>query len=111
MDDERYIAGHKNVMDRVLLAVPGVKGGQAFGYPAYKANGKVFAFVGGAGVALKLPAPRVQELIAAHPQMKPFQPTEGVVWREWVSIDYVDSAAYEQHEALYTESIQFVTGS
>jgi hypothetical protein len=36
-------------LDDLVLGIPGVKGGQAFSYPAYKVNGKVFAFVGGAG--------------------------------------------------------------
>jgi hypothetical protein len=30
-------------------------GGKAFDYPAYKVNGKGFAFLGSAGAAVKLP--------------------------------------------------------
>jgi hypothetical protein len=41
-------------LDRFLIGIPGVKGGKAFGYPAYKVNGKIFCFVGGTGVSIKL---------------------------------------------------------
>ncbi|MBC6936530.1 MAG: hypothetical protein DPW18_20705 [Chloroflexi bacterium] len=110
MSEERYNPGHKTALDQILLAMPGVRDGKAFGYPAYKVSGKVFAFIGGMGMALKLPEGRVHELLQANPTMKPFEPTEGVFWREWVSIDHADPSAYEQYESLFAESIRFVTG-
>jgi len=38
--------------------------GKAFGYPDYKVNGKIFAFVGERGIALKFPAEQVKALLA-----------------------------------------------
>ena len=63
----RYRPDVKDVVDGMVLGMPGVKASKAFGHPAYKVNGKIFAFVGINGIALKLPAQRVQELIAAQP--------------------------------------------
>jgi hypothetical protein len=96
-------------MDGLLLGMPGVKASKAFGYPAYKVNGRVFAFVG-TGVSIKLPASRVQELIAANPAMKTFEVGNGVVWREWVSIQRPKSEDYAQDINLFEESLQFVAG-
>ncbi len=110
MSDHNHNSEHKSVMDGLLIGMPGVKGSKAFGYPAYKVNGKVFAFVGGNGVAIKLPAARVQELIAAHDAMKPFEVADGIVWREWVSIDRPQSDDYAQDIDLFEESVQFVVG-
>ena len=109
MSEHKHNPAHKAVLDGLLLGMPGVKASKAFGYPTYKVNGRVFAFVG-TGVSLKLPATRVQELIAAHPDMKPFEVAEGVVWREWVSIQRPDSEDYAQDVDLFEESSQFVAG-
>jgi hypothetical protein len=105
MDD--YRPDVKAEMDKLLLGMPGVTGGKMFGYPAYKINGKVFAFVGGAGISIKLPAKRVGALIEEHEVMGPFEPASGRVWKEWVSIDHANVADYAQHESLFTESIAF----
>jgi hypothetical protein len=107
MDD--FKPAIKEMMDGLLLSRLGVKGGKMFGYPAYKVNGKAFAFVGGEGIAIKLPEQRVQALVASGAPFAPFEPVPGQVWREWVSIDHPDDpAGYQQHDALYDESIAFV---
>jgi hypothetical protein len=109
MSEHNYNEAHKTVLDSLLLGMPGVKASKAFGYPAYKVNGKIFAFVT-PHVALKLPAARIQELVATSPVMKPFEVADGVIWREWVSIERDDSEAYAQDITLFEESAQFVAG-
>ncbi|MBZ0279096.1 MAG: MmcQ/YjbR family DNA-binding protein [Anaerolineae bacterium] len=108
--EAKYQADVKAMMDEMVLGMPGVKGGKAFGYPAYKVAGKVFAFVGGKGISLKLPEARVQELIAGAGDIKPFEVADGIVWKAWVSIEHADAAAYEQDVALIEESVGFVAG-
>lgn len=98
------------VMDDLLLPMPGVTGGKAFGYPAYKIGGRVFAFVGGQGIAVKLPAERVQALIAQGAPYSAFEPVPGTVWRAWVSIDHKDHDAYRHEIALLEEAAAFVGG-
>lgn len=98
-------------MDDLLLPMPGVKGGKAFGYPAYKINGKVFCFVGGAGIAIKLPEKRVAELLAGgNANFSPFEVADGVIWKAWLSIDHDSPAAYAGDVELLEESMLYVAG-
>lgn len=103
-----YNTGHKQVMDDQLLLIPLVTSGQAFGYPAYKIKNKVFCFVGGDGIGLKLPKKRVSELIDTYDACHPFYPAEGILWSGWVSIVYSMSDDYRQHLDWYEESIEYV---
>ncbi|MBC7815084.1 MAG: hypothetical protein H7175_28260, partial [Burkholderiales bacterium] len=93
------------VVDDIVLDIPGVRGGKAFGYPAYKINGRVFAFVGD-GVALKLPKSQVKEMIAKG---KPFGPFEANgIWQEWLHIELEEPTDYHEHTELFEESIGYV---
>jgi predicted DNA-binding protein (MmcQ/YjbR family) len=108
MMDINYRDDHKQVLDELLLPMPGVQGGKAFGYPAYKVNGKVFAFVGGGGIALKLPPERVAALLAEQGAYQPFEPAAGRVWKQWISIDRDRSPDYRTDLPLMEESHGFV---
>ncbi len=101
----------KAFLDDLLIGMPGVKAGKSWGYPSYKINGKIFAFVGGEGIALKLPVKRVQELVAQGGCVRAFEVAEGIVWKAWVSIDRADPNDYEQDMPLFEESIAFVLGA
>jgi hypothetical protein len=101
----------KAFLDDLLIGMPGVKAGKSWGYPSYKINGKIFAFVGGEGIALKLPVERVQELVAQGGCVRAFEVAEGIVWKAWVSIDRADPNDYEQDMPLFEESIAFVLGA
>lgn len=99
----------KAMLDDLLLDMPGVTGGKAFGYPAYKINGKVFAFVGGDGIAIKLPPAQVKGLIEGGEPFHPFEPVAGTVWKSWVSIDHVDPDAYRGHVDLLEAAVAFTS--
>ena len=99
--------GSNDVLDDVLLPIPGIKGGKAFGYPAYKVNGKIFCFVGDKSIALKLPMKRVQALIADLPEASPFEANG--IWKEWVSLQHDDPDDYRRHEDLFHESLEYVS--
>lgn len=101
----------RNVIDALMLDMPGVKGGNSFGFPAYKVNGKVFAFVGGNGIGLKFGEARVAEVIADHAGASPFEPVEGTVWKAWVSIDREEAEAFRDDEALLIEAMNLVAGA
>lgn len=103
-----YIPEHKAMLDSLLLGMPGVKAGKSWGYPSYKINGRIFAFVGGPGIAIKLPEARVKALVGSEPAFKSFQPAEGTVWREWLSIDRDQSEDYAQDIDLLEESALYV---
>lgn len=108
---DRYRSEIKAVLDDLLLTMPGVSVGKAFGYPAYRIERRVFCFVGGEGIALKLPEPRVRELIAEDSDMHPFGPVEGMIWRSWIAIDHIDPEIYEQDLPLFEESIAYTLDS
>lgn len=101
----------KAALDKMLLRIPGVQGSKAFGYPAYKINGKVFAFVGGTGVSAKLPQARVRELIEAGGALRPFEVTGGVIWKEWVFLELETPERLRNYSALFDEAIQHVAGT
>ncbi len=103
-----YREEHKAILDEILLAIPGIKVGKAFGYPAYRVNGRIFVFVGRDGIALKLPEARVKTIIDTDPAAKPFEVSEGVFWREWVAINPPSPGRYHHYQALFEESIHYV---
>ena len=107
MSEHNYDEARKAKMDEMLLVMPGVKASKAFGYPAYKINGKVFAFVGSKGIAIKLPAERVNALLDGK-TLKPFEVGNGQVWREWLSIQREASEDYDQDVRLFEESVEFL---
>lgn len=97
----------KEVMDDLLLPIPGIVAGKAFGHIAYKVNDKIFCFVGPEYIVVKLPAKRVKAVIAEVDAAGPFEGNG--LWKEWVRIGYDDPEAYRQHEDLYHESLEFVS--
>ena len=107
MSERNYDETRKAKMDEMLLAMPGVKASKTFGYPAYKIAGKVFAFVGSKGVAIKLPEERVNALMDGK-TLKQFEVGDGVVWRQWLSIQRAESEDYDQDAALFEESVEFL---
>lgn len=101
----------KAALDKILLHIPGVQSSKAFGYPAYKINGKVFAFAGSKGASVKLPKTRVRELLDAGGAARPFEAAEGVVWKEWVLLELPTVEMYRNYSGLFDEAIQYVAGT
>ncbi len=107
MTEKKYNQAQKDKIDEMLLGIPGVDVSKRFGYPAYTIMGKIFVFIGGNGVAIKLPAERVQALIDGQTK-HPFKVAEDVTWREWISIQHPDAEGYEGDLELFEESLEFV---
>jgi len=81
-----------------------VGGGRGFGAGTLQAGGRIFAMRNDAGLALKLPAGRVAELLASGEGM-PFDAGKGRPMREWVVIP---AGAEERWSALAEEALAFV---
>jgi hypothetical protein len=96
---------HKAVIDKILLGMPGVTGGRAFDFPSYRANGKIFAYMGKSSIMIKLTESRVNELVEQQDGERPFSRGE---WKAWLSIRYDDPEDYEMHQDLFWESAQGV---
>lgn len=73
---------------------PGVDLGRMFGTEGLRVRGKVYAFIGSGGrLIVKLPAPRVQELVAAG-EASPMIMREREM-REWVTVEASDASRWE----------------
>lgn len=107
--DTSYRADVKTVLDDLLLPIPGVTVSKAFGFPAYKINGKIFAFVGGEGVSLKVRQNRVAPLIASDDCIRKFEIENGNVWKSWIFIICDDPEEYARFIEVFEESIGYVS--
>jgi len=108
--DTRYRDDVKDFLDELLLPIPGVKDGKAFGYPAFKVNGKIFMFVGGDGVSVKIPRARMADVMASDEAISQFSPGGNTVWKEWVTIVRETAEDYAQDLNLFEESVEYVAG-
>ena len=88
-----------------LLADEAIERSTMMGYPCLRANGAFFACVerGTGNLVVKLPAPRVQELVASG-QALPFAPN-GRMFREWAAFPVPDR---DEWKALLDEAKTFV---
>jgi hypothetical protein len=50
-----YETKHKEVLDAMLLGLPGVRAGKMFGYPAHHVDDQLFTCAYGPGVGVKVP--------------------------------------------------------
>ena len=88
---------------------PGAAGGarRAFGSTSLKANGRIFAMLVKGRLVVKLPAPRVDVLVAQDAGER-FDPGHGRPQREWLS---VVSESLDDWVALASEAEAFVGGT
>ncbi len=108
MSDKKYNLENKAVLDQLLLTHPDVTAGNVFGLACYKINGTVFATLYGDSVGIKLPAARVTEL-QQLPQFSPFMPFGKNRGKEHVAINRPYPEEYRNDEALFLESMAFVS--
>jgi hypothetical protein len=105
--EERYAA----LVD-VLLADPDVSEGDPdrakgrFGSSGLKVRSRIFAMLVRGSLVLKLPAPRVDGLIASR-DGAPFDANRGRPMREWVTLDPESKLDWL---ALAREALEFVRG-
>lgn len=101
-------AGHKAVLDSLLLNMPDVVEGKMFGYPAYYVNGKLFACIYGEGVGVKVPD-EVANKFLSEKHVVPFQPLGKPIMREWIQINRARPADYRKDMAIFRASAEFVS--
>jgi len=97
----------KVIIDDILLEMPDVQPGNAFGLPGYYVNSKLFACVYESGITLKLPKEKCSKLIESSDGFDAFAPL-GRVMKEWIHITKENPAEFEEETGLMIESINFV---
>ncbi|HWU48915.1 MAG TPA: hypothetical protein VN042_03490 [Asticcacaulis sp.] len=89
-----------------VAGLPGVTLGKALHQPGLMADGKLFAFPYHGGLVLKLPAARIDALIASHEAHR-FERGQGRPMREWIVLP---AASRIDWPALTREAYSFVSG-
>lgn len=92
------------VRDRVLARYLHDDEARMLRSPGLRTAGKFYAFVTGADVMVKLPAPRVAALVASG-EGRPCETKPGRAMREWVVLPVVDA---DSCEATVLEAREFV---
>lgn len=97
------------LLNEVMGQMPGVRASSAFGFPCLKVDGRIFCFVGGDGIALKLTERRVRQLIDVDDVYRIFEPIYGTIWKAWLSIERAIADDYLQDIELFEESMRIVS--
>ena len=98
----------KELLDLVLLKLPGVSARKINGLDAYFVADKMFACISGKGVGIRLPVAAATELQFSRENVVAFQPAGLAATREWIQIDRADAADYEKDLELFQASLDFV---
>ena len=98
---------HKEVLDSVLLQIPGVVAGTMFGYPAYYINKKLFSSLYEEGVGIKVPAKVADSLVGKKGIIR-FQPKGRRPMKEWIQINHERSEDYRKDEEILKISVEYV---
>jgi hypothetical protein len=98
----------KEVLDTLLLQIPGVVAGRMFGYPAYYVHGKLFACIYGEGVGIKVPEKVAGSLVGRKGIVR-FQPSGRKPMKEWIQINRKRSEDYLMDQEILKISIDYVS--
>lgn len=101
-EGRRTTEPYERLVERLISEDPAVGRGTMMGFPCLRRDGRYFASLEreSGRLILKLPASRVQELVAAGTGF-PFSPN-GRVFREWIALD--ETADWSR---LATEALDF----
>ncbi len=94
------------VLSSMLEAMPQVQVGTHLHHTNFLVGNKVFAFIQGGGVAIKLPKEKIQELVDANYALPLVMGKRTM--KEWVVIKHQDPAAFQQDAALFKAALAFV---
>jgi hypothetical protein len=101
-------SSRKELIDALLLKLPGVSARKINNLDAYFVNDKMFACISGNGIGLRMSVAAATELQFSRDNVVQFQPAGLPSSREWIQIDRADAADYEKDLALFQSSLEFV---
>jgi hypothetical protein len=94
------------ILSSMLQDIPQVQIGTHLHHTNFLVGSKVFAFIQGDGVVIKLPKATIQALVETE-YAAPLVMGKRVM-KEWAVIKHDHPEAYQQDEALFKEAIAFV---
>ena len=95
------------ILASMLGGIPQVQVGTHLHHANFLVGNKVFAFIQGDGVAIKLPKEKIQALVETK-RAAPLVMGKRVM-KEWIVIKHYNPEEYKQEEALFKEAIAFVS--
>ena len=96
-----------DVLDDLLLYMPGVQPTSADEQPGYTIHGKLFCLITGRGISVRLPARRVRQLTASGGPFSVTSPIPGKRDHEWLCIDRQMTQDYGQIIGLFEEAVYY----
>ncbi len=108
MNSDTPESTRKAQIDALLLSLPGVSARKINGLDAYFVSDKMFACLSGKGVGIRLPVATATELQFSRDNIGPFSPGGLASTREWVQIERIDAADYQQDLELFQASLDYV---
>ena len=107
--DARFAAIVETLVGEPCVTPPDMGAGasRGFGSNALKVNGKIFAFVSGQRLVVKLPRSRVDALCASGDGLR-FDPGHGRLMKEWLALAPTSD---QDWLTLTREALTFVGGS
>ena len=109
MSEKKYDPAVESAMNGVMGSIAGVEIGAMFGFPAYKAKGKLTIRLVEEGVIAKVGKNRADALIGQN-NISKYEPLEGRVWKDWVLISESNPANYSNHKAVFQDAVKFLGG-
>jgi hypothetical protein len=110
MSNVTYNPNHKEVLDSILLQIPGVDAGTMFGYPAYYIEKKMFACIYGEGVGIKVPEHVADSMVGREGIIR-FQPMGRKPMKEWIQVNRAHSEDYRKDLEILKISIGYVSSA
>jgi hypothetical protein len=104
------VTEYKQLVDKWLLELDGVKAGKMFGCPGYYAKGKLAVCHYGQYFFVKLPAKRISELVLTDPYCRREGPmgSRRSMGKEWMFMDVPTLLMLKKRKALFIESVTFL---
>ena len=98
----------KDLLDALLLKLPGVSGKKINGLDAYFVGDRMFACITEQGIGLRVSVATATELQFSRANVVPFKPGGMAVSREWIQIERAEAAEHEKDLQLFRDSLEFV---
>jgi hypothetical protein len=102
------LSSRKELLDALLLALPGVEARRIKGLDAYFVSDKMFACVSDHGIGLRVPVAMATELQFSRDGIGPFSPGGVASTREWIEVERENPADHVKDVELFQASIDYV---